>query len=935
MEDIFIRLLNVSITASYLVIAVLVLRLIFKKAPKWLFCVLWALVGLRLVFPVSFESALSLIPSAETVPSTIIYQQSPHITSGIPIVNQVVNPVISETFAPDPAASANPLQIVTILASWVWALGLVVMLVYTLISYLRLRHRVSTATLLSGNIFQSEVVQSPFVLGIIKPKIYLPYSIGDKDIGHVIAHEKAHLKRKDHLIKPLAFLILSVYWFNPLMWVAYVLLCRDIELACDEKVIRELDTDARRCYSTALLNCSVNRRMIAACPLAFGEVGVKERVKSVMNYKRPAFWIILLAVVVCIVTTVCFMTNPESDTDISGRVFIGSQIKYNYVKNHGISGIQYCITDDMVLYRFSGDNPGVVRLGKLEKSDVTAEELTSQIEGQERGTNNPTYTFNSLKAAYVTEKKSDPEETVRHYVAIDEKGAVLLITMHDYLTMNDVDYISNVEQIEVVDGADYRNTFSSLIIRITKADYMGTSQVLESVQTYYWAFDEKGGSMELTDGLVCSTKGFDMSEGKIEISLNKNLVLDIGYDKEAEVKSFDFALGEKATLRTADISGETTYYSFDFIQENDIKYADNLVQKAVYTDYNGVNAYLSDNSSLDGNIGYTLENRTDKGIEYGEEYVIYRITDGKAVKCDAVSDIAWDAMLYVQSNQSTEYTSFRTDVYDISQPGLYRFEKTFNFSGEKEEYKLSFDFEITETEESKETDNLDKAISKAILEDNKPKYYDFATECVAEGHIVYGTEVNGNEYTVYMLTEYNAFGFENGYFMSKAGGCVPAVMTFEKTSESYNLLDIEYPLDGAGYAPSIKKMFPEKYRNLVTNPTSSEYESLWNQCVAYAQAYLDEIGRDEEIRNYSQVEHTLLTDVGVSVEVSNKILEYKIPYNYDLGYYESVENEVRYIYRTSYDKEQNKVVFTKEIYDTEEVVEKIEVDSLTGDIISD
>lgn len=938
MEDIFISLLNISITASYLVLAVILLRLIFRKAPKWLFCLLWTLVGFRLVFPFSLESALSIIPSAETVSPTIIYQTSPHINSGIPAVNNVVNPIISESFSPEPAASANPLQIITILASWLWIAGLIVMLVYALISFLRLRHRMATATLLSGNIYQSEFVQSPFVLGLVKPKIYLPYNIDKNDMGHVVAHEKAHLKRKDHLIKPLAFLILSVYWFNPVLWVAYVLLCRDIELACDERVIRELDTEERKDYSTALLNCSVNRRMIAACPLAFGEVGVKERIKGVMNYKKPTFWVILIAVIVSIVATVCFMTNPKSDTDISGKVFIGSQIKYNYVKNLGISGIQYCITDDMVLYSFTGDNPGIVRLGKLEKSDVTAEELTNQIKGQEKEyPNNPTYTFNNLKAAYVTEKISSPEKRSRYYVVIDEDNAVLLVSMYDYLTMNEADYIGNVEQIDVVEDADYRNAFSSLIIRITKSDYMGTDQVLESVQTYYWDFDENGGSTELTDGLTCSTGGFDMSEGKIEISLNKELVWVIAYDKETEIKKFDFSLGETATLRDTGKSGETTCYTFDFITKEDIEYTDNLMQKAVYTDYNGINVYLSDNSSLDGSIGYAVDNRTDKAIEYGEEYIVYRIIDGKAIKCDEVMDYTWwDMVLYQMSNNSTEYSSFGTDVYEFSDPGVYRFEKSFSIVGEKGKYKMSFDFEITEVSEPVLPQTIDEAVSQAILEDNKPKYYDFGTECSGEGHIILGSDVDGTEHKVYLLTQYSQFGFENGYFMEKAGGTVPAVMTFRKTAEGYELSDTEYPLDGSGYAPSIKKMFPVKYRNRVNNATEEDSDSLWAQCKAYAQAYLDEIGRDEEIRTYSQVERTLLTDVGVSVEVSNKFISYKqLPYNYDIGYYEALENGVRYVYSVSYDKNADRIICTKEAYDTKEIIEKTEIDSLTGEIITD
>ena len=258
---------------------------------------------------------LSLIPSAQPIPADIVYQAAPAIDSGIPVVNQVVNPVISNTFAPAPAASVNPLQVVTAVAAWVWLAGLILMLGYALVSYLLLRRRVATATLLRENIKQSERVDSPFVLGLLRPTIYLPYAMDEADMGHVIAHERAHIHRGDHWWKPLGFLILAVYWFNPLVWVAYILFCRDMERACDEKVAANLAHEERQAYSTALLHCGVRRRTVAACPLAFGEVGVKSRVKSVMHYKKPAFWVVFIALAACIVVAVCFLTVPEKPDD--------------------------------------------------------------------------------------------------------------------------------------------------------------------------------------------------------------------------------------------------------------------------------------------------------------------------------------------------------------------------------------------------------------------------------------------------------------------------------------------------------------------------------------------------------------------------------------------------------------------------------------------
>ncbi len=196
-----------------------------------------------------------------------------------------------------------------------WLAGIAAMLLYTAVSYFLLRKKVATAVLFRNNIYQSENVDSPFVLGIIKPRIYLPFQMDGKNLEHVIAHEESHIRSKDHWWKPSGFVLLALHWFNPLMWLGYILLCRDIELACDEKVIKKMDNENRADYTQALVACSVNRRRIAACPLAFGEVGVKERVKSVMNYKKPAFWIIIAAVVTCVAVAVCFLTNPKEEND--------------------------------------------------------------------------------------------------------------------------------------------------------------------------------------------------------------------------------------------------------------------------------------------------------------------------------------------------------------------------------------------------------------------------------------------------------------------------------------------------------------------------------------------------------------------------------------------------------------------------------------------
>ncbi len=313
MSAVFLKLLNMSITASWLILAVLAARLLLKKAPRWIVCLLWGLAALRLLIPFSLQSVFSVVPSAETVPVDIAVSPQPAIHTGFTIVNHTVNPILTETFAPDPTASVNPLQTVVFVASVVWAVGASIMLLYALISFLRLRKTVAARVPIAERVFACDEVKTPFILGVIRPKIYVPSAMGGETLDCVLRHEEAHLKRRDHWWKPLGFLLLSLYWFNPLCWVAYILLCRDIETACDEKVIRDMDRESVAAYSQALLDCGFQRKTITACPLAFGEVGVKQRVKGILNYKKPAFWIILIAIVVCVVIAVCLLTDPRSD----------------------------------------------------------------------------------------------------------------------------------------------------------------------------------------------------------------------------------------------------------------------------------------------------------------------------------------------------------------------------------------------------------------------------------------------------------------------------------------------------------------------------------------------------------------------------------------------------------------------------------------------
>lgn len=326
MEALFLKILSLSLGATYVAAAVIALRFLLKRTPKWIVCAMWGLVAIRLLCPFTLESAVSLAPSPDFRPVPLISANQPEAPAQTPrpsaaqpaqagaVQTPTESPAQVPASAPAeiPEESQTPTQSRIALFARVWLLGVAGMLGYLIFSTLRLRRRVGVSIPMAEKVRCSESVDTPFVLGVFRPTIYLPASASPEDIPYVLAHERTHIRRRDHWWKPLGFVLLSVYWFNPVLWLAYVLLCRDIEAACDERVIRDMAAEGRRAYSTALLHCSVSRDAIAACPLAFGETGVKERIRAVASYKKPAFWTILAGIVLGIVIGVCFLTSPET-----------------------------------------------------------------------------------------------------------------------------------------------------------------------------------------------------------------------------------------------------------------------------------------------------------------------------------------------------------------------------------------------------------------------------------------------------------------------------------------------------------------------------------------------------------------------------------------------------------------------------------------------
>ncbi len=535
MPEFIITLINMSINAGWLVLAIILLRLLFRKAPKFIFVVMWALVGIRLIVPLSFESNLSLQPSGETIPKEIIYSETPEIHSGIGIFNSTVNPVISETFAPteDTMPVKNTLSAFAI----VWLIGLGVMLIYSVISYLLIKRKVRESVVYEKNVFLCDHIPSPFILGIFLPKIYLPSYSGEKEIKYIIAHEKAHLKRFDHLWKPLGFLMLSFYWFNPLLWVAYILLCRDIEGACDEKVIKTLGADIKKDYSTALVNFSHQRRIVTACPVAFGETAVKKRIKTILNYKKPVFWVIIVSVILVIALAIGFLTNPKSEIEIDDplKVFIDCQIAEHHEGKY-LPESSYSAIDYEILGTDEKSNEITVYMWVLYQEYI----FTDTGIKESGGAHIPTViTAKNVNGVYQLAEYWEPRDGSYYVNDIKEKFPSHLhskaLDSQSYIKKQDANCLKMAEEyfkenisISNFGGADGPQ---SLTVEALKEKYPQYFDILthKGVETYMWEENGKY-TCVLTLGTNI-TKSTDFILGLPAISVDEARVIASTYDQ--------------------------------------------------------------------------------------------------------------------------------------------------------------------------------------------------------------------------------------------------------------------------------------------------------------------------------------------------------------------------------------------------------------------
>ena len=914
LNEIFLKLFNMSISASWLALAVALFRLVMKKAPKWLNCCLWALVGIRLINPFSFESVLSLIPSAQTVTSeSFFYSQTPTITTGVKSFNHYVNPIISESLAPTPGASVNPAQILGFVLSAVWLVGVVGMLLYALISFLRLKRTVSASVLVKENIYMCDEVKTPFILGIIKPKIYIPSDMDEKALDYVIAHEKAHIKRKDYLWKPTSFILLSVYWFNPVLWLSYILLCRDIELACDEKVIRDMQTGDKKAYSEALLSCSAPQRKITACPVAFGEVGVRQRIKSVLNYKKPAFWVILVALIASVAIGVCFMTDPV----------VGKEGKQN-ITIYDIDETVFSLHDSIMgastftVKTYEGDFYGAFYGNETDE----IREFLQSIRLSE--VKNFKIDFNMLEVY---------TDAVIEFQA-DSQESVTTINFYD-------DYTRLYLQKDSGDFAEQSKVYEVLNVDLVRKFFLPEELKYEGT---VWQHFGKGDNVHIFLEKGYSVSSFETSDGIINKIVSDDGLEGIAWRPDAksgelfsaEIKISGINNGEKTDfIVTATKVGEagkraSYYYLIDSEEytvtacdesncEFILKADEKDISKPQRVDCYDDNTFFWTYNPMAGGTwwymltftvpdGYDIVSAEVTGGSANVEELYYGEPDGeKCVKWspdfNEKPSNAEDTILTVGASKNGEQFYMQIKVSLLGIDGE---------SGVKEYSIEPLNCTITEKQTASyeikplPVKDLDTAVSQAILYINSDK--NWLGECSSEGHIILGKEEEKDVTKVYLLERFSSYGFENGWFIELGGHSTACVMSFAKMDGGYVFWSADYTMDGAKLDDSIKEMFPKHLRKRALNPTDADSKSMDEQCRKYAEAYLKEKGRSEKIGEYSDIPRVWLTDLGVSVEVSNKLLEMKGMTNAcEVGYYE----KDGVTYRTSYCEEEKIIIYTQ------------------------
>lgn len=694
MQNVFIDLLNISITASYIIIAVILFRAVFKKVPRKFICALWAIAGIRLIMPFSFESIFSLIPSTETIPPNFITRHDAVINSGINLIDVPVNDYLGDRYYEGVTVETGFKEKLMAVVSILWIVGIIAILLYGVFSYLRLKKTVSTAVLLRDNVWQSENVFSPFILGFVKPKIFIPFGLNDETVNHVAAHENAHLKRRDHWIKPLGFLILAVYWFNPLVWIAYVLLCRDIEAACDEKVISQMNTQARQEYASALLNCAVNRRKIAVCPLAFGEVGVKERIKGVMNYKKPAFWIILLAVVACIAAAVCFLTNPaKSPSEYYGMGYI---LKTEVQFYEGTTQLP-ARTEKFTIEPYENNKATVSGFTEFEvtQTDLQTGAVTLEFNDfvylGDNQTDTLTVNLGKTETVWLSDRMTAVLFTFERTQSMEEAISAAILEHNKDRYMKGTFACESHQTLHHVDEEEYSEETD--IRTFTFTSYMVASY------SEYVCFGGEPESVSGGTGPIALTFEYDYDEGKYNL---------IEYweaeDGRYYVSSVEDKFPWQAASRALNDDGIAKKLNADCDKQARDYFAGATEKAFAFCDVPGISVVVKE-ILTEGDmpcIGYEIFNNTEKEISYNVGYSLYRYENGIWVPFEPIVFNLWNMTdnngIRIKSGESKTVNYGLNKEY-ISEDGHFRFETKIksHTSHPAVEGTISIDFSIGDT----------------------------------------------------------------------------------------------------------------------------------------------------------------------------------------------------------------------------------------------
>lgn len=498
MSNIWIQILNMSLSASFVALAVMVIRFPLRKAPKVYSYALWAVVFFRLVCPFSIALPVSAVPvEPQSIPQNIAYAESPAIESGVPVIDDTVNDIMASSL---PAAttenSGNPIKTAVTAGAYLWlgvALGLVV---YGIIGYTRLKYRLRTAVRLHDRVYETDRIKTPFVLGFLRPYIYVPTGLEPKELEYVLAHEQTHIRRFDHLIKPLAFLVTAVHWFNPLVWLSYALMIRDMELSADESVMKHYDGDVRTAYAGSLLALAVKGSGFFT-PLAFGEIGVKDRVKNVLSYKKPALWVSIAAILVVAALTFFLVVDKEKESNVDNVA--------------------------QTVYTTSYDSVSISDL-----SDMMGFKTTNSFESDD--SRPVAYIDTAIKTSTPTEETPDLDSNLfnSYDITLSGTSGEATCTLY-YDSLYQEAYIEKADGLFET-GEDFGRYVDSLFEN-TGMDFNVDKDDAALFEKYGWTLDYQINSIKLKMGDIDSLSAFDA--GTYYFAYHNGLSKDIGLDMSA------------------------------------------------------------------------------------------------------------------------------------------------------------------------------------------------------------------------------------------------------------------------------------------------------------------------------------------------------------------------------------------------------------------